>query len=181
MPERETMTAQDLAQVVADSVSERFDSAVGRLDGRLDELEARLDSVAGRAQLDGVSERLDVLSGSSREGLASLSARVEEATLQAGELVPVEEIGEIGPVIIELVGDLLELWDSDGDGASDLATVVTDIREQVFDISDMLIHPALSTPFTSYSVTEALLLMIVLFHFLKLWLGILRSGFWWMR
>lgn len=171
----ETVTVEELVESVADSV-------VGRLDGRLDELEARLDSVAGRAQLDGVSERLDALSGAAatREEMASLSAQVEQAALQAGELVPAS-VEEIGPVIVELVGDLLELWDSDGDGASDLASVVTEIREQVFDISETLIHPALSTPFTSYSVTEALLLFIVLFKFLELWRSILGRGFRWMR
>lgn len=174
-----SMTIDEFADVVSGSV-------VGPLSERLDALESRLDAVAGRAQLDGLSERLDALSGSAatREDLqtasASLSAQMEEATLQAGELGPVLD-EEIGPAVISLMGDLLELWDSDNDGASDLASVVAEIRTGVGEISGALAHPVMSTDFADYTVLEGLLLLLLLWQFVKLWLSALGEGFSWLR
>ena len=170
-----SVTVEDLAESVSGSV-------IDSLSPRLDALEVKLDGFAGRLQVDGLSERLDALSGvtATREDVASLSAKVEEATLQAGELGPVLD-EEIGPVIVELVGNLLELLDSDSDGASDLASVVEEIRTGVEDISGALVHPAMTTNFADYTVLEALLLLLVVGWFVKLWLSALKEGFSWLR
>ena len=68
------MTIEEFADVVSGSV-------VGPLSERLDELESRLDTVAGRAQLDGLSERLDALSNAAvtREDLQELLGWCREA------------------------------------------------------------------------------------------------------
>ena len=162
MPEEEVMTAEELTNAVADSVVES-------LSGRLDELEGRLDSVAGRLQVEGLSERLD-----------GVQAAVEEAALQAGELVPVAE-DEIGPVVVSLMGDLLELLDGDNDGASDVAPLVSEIRTGVRDLSGALVHPAMTTDFADYTVLEALLLLLVVGWFVEFWLSALKEAFSWLR
>lgn len=176
-PERETMTAEGLIEAVSDSVSRNVTES---LSARLDGLDARLDGVVGR---------VDELSGAVAESVtkdelqavsASLSEGIEQATLQAGEIGPVLT-EEIGPVIIELVGGLLDALDSDGDGSSDVTALVTEIRRDVADVSATLLHPALTTPFTSYTVVEALLLLLVVGKFIDWWLRILRAGFSWMR
>lgn len=155
-----SMTMEDFTETVSGSVS-------GSISPRLDALEERLDGVAGRLQVEGLSERLD-----------ALSARVEEAGLQAGELVTMEEIG---PAVIDLVGRLLDALDSDGDGASDVASMVSEIRTEVRDISGALVHPAMTTDFADYTVLEALLLLLIVWQFLKLWLSVLKGGFSWLR
>ena len=162
MPEEEVMTAEELTNAVADSVVES-------LSGRLDELEGRLDSVAGRLQVEGLSERLD-----------GVQAAVEEAALQAGELVPVAE-DEIGPVVVSLMGDLLELLDGDNDGASDVAPLVSEIRTATRDLSGALVHPAMTTDFADYTVLEALLLLLVVGWFVEFWLSALKEAFSWLR
>lgn len=174
-----SMTVEDLVDAVSDSVAV---SVVGPLSARLDALEGRFDSVAGRAQVDGLSERVDVLSGAAvtRDDLSSLSAQVEQATLQAGEeLGPVGE--DVGSVLIALVGDLVSSLDSDGDGASDVVALVSDIRTDLQSLSASLVHPALTTNFADYSVSEALLLFLLLFHVFKMWISTLEDGFSWLR
>lgn len=174
-----SMTVEDLVDAVSDSVAV---SVVAPLSARLDALEGRLDSVAGRAQVDGLSERVDALSGAAvtRDDLSSLSAQVEQATLQAGEeLGPVGE--EIGSILITLVGDLVSSLDSDGDGSSDVVALVSDIRTDVQSLSASLVHPALTTNFADYSVSEGLLLFLLLFHVFKMWVSTLEDGFSWLR
>ena len=169
-----SMTVEELVEAVSGSVSDS-------LGERLDELESRLEAVAGRAQVDGLSERLDALSGvaATREDLRAASARMEEAALQAGELVPVGE--EVGPVMIELVGRLLDTLDSDGDGASDVAAAVSEIRTEVRDISGALVHPAMTTDFADYTVLEAVLLLLVVWGLIKFWLSEIGGAFAWLR
>lgn len=43
------------------------------------------------------------------------------------------------------------------------------------------IHPALTTPFSNYTVTEALLLLLLLFAFLSACFKLLRGAFVWLR
>lgn len=160
-----SMTVEELVGAVSDSVA-------GRLSGRLDELEGRLDSVAGRLQVEGLAERLDGVE-------ASLSAQMEEAALQAGELGPVLD-EEIGPAIIGLVGQLLDLVDGDGDGLSDVAPLVGEIQANVADVAGALVHPAMTTDFADYTVLEALLLLLVVGWFVRLWIGALKEGFSWL-
>lgn len=167
--ERE-LTVDGLLQAVSESVSEAmsgFNGQVDELSGQVDELSGRMDELSGQ-----VAEIADV----SQRRFDSL----EQATLQAGELAPVGET-ELGTIIIELVGQVLGALDTDGDGSSDVATVVTEIRQDLADVSETLIHPAMVTPFTSYTVTEALLLLLVVGKFFELWAGILKAGFKWMR
>lgn len=177
------MTVEDLVSAVSDAVS---DSVVVPLSARMDALEGRFDVVAGRSQLDGLSERVDALSGmaATKQDLqavsASFSADLEQASLQAGELGPVLD-DDVGTVIISLVGDLLELLDSDSDGASDVASAVSEIRTCVQDISGVLVHPAMSTDFADYTVLEAILLLSLLFALFKFWFSMLEGGFSWLR
>lgn len=169
-----SMTVDDLVDAVSDSVS-------GALSARLDALGSRLESVAGRAQVDGLSERVDALSGAAvtRDDLATasalLSAKVDEATLQAGELVPIGE-DDIGSIIV-LVGQLLDAFDSNGDGASDVASLVAELRSDVRDVASALVHPAMTTDFADYTVLEALLLLLFLWQVIKFCLGTLWDGF----
>lgn len=41
-------------------------------------------------------------------------------------------------------------------------------------------RPFLTTPLNDYTVTEGLLLMILLVLFIKIVIGILKEGFWWL-
>lgn len=174
----QTVTTIDaLTEAVADSVVGRVAPLIGDLSRRMDELESVAGSAAGRLQVEGLAERLDGVE-------SSLSAQVQaipDATLQAGaELGPV--IGEeVGPVIIELIGQLLDLTDGDGDGSSDVVPLVSDIRESVQDISGALVHPAMTTEFSDYTVLEALLLLLVVGWFVRCWLRILGGGFFWLK
>lgn len=163
-----SMTVDELVDAVSASV-------VDSLSGRLDALEGRLDFVAGRAQLDGLSERVAALSGTAATK-ADLEQATEQAVLQAGELGPVLD-DEIGALLIGLV----DLLDSDGDGASDIASLVSDIQTSVQDVAGALSHPAMSTPFSDFTVLEALFLLSILFAFVKLWLVLLERGFSWLR
>ena len=171
-----SMTAEALTEAVADAV---VDSVVGFLSERLDALEAGLASVSGRLQVDGLSERLDALSDSAatKDDVQALSVKVDEATLQGEEIGPV--IGELVEVILgdaqSAVLDLIE------GNTADTLTAVRDIRSVVGDISDTLLHPAMTTNFADYTVLEALLLLSLLFSFVKLWLYILGRGFYWLR
>lgn len=172
-----SMTLDEFVDAVSASVS-------SELSARLDALECRFEAVAGRAQLDGLSERVDALSSSVatqedlRTASASLSAGLEQATLQAGELVPIGE-DDIGTVIA-IVGQLLDAFDSDGDGASDVSGLVSEIRTGVQDIAGVLVHPALDTPFADYTVLEALLLLLLFWQVIKFWVSRLEAGFSWL-
>lgn len=177
-PASDVMTAEDLTDAVSASVSESVSASVA---GMMENVSQRLDGL--ESGLQAVSERVQAVSDSAatREDLqaasASLSASLEEATLQAGEIGPVEEVG---PVIISLIGDLLDALDTDGDGASDVASVVVEIRDGVQDIAGTLVHPAMSTPISDYSVLEALLLLLVFWQVVKLCCSMLRGGFGWL-
>lgn len=164
--ERETITVDGLLQAVSESVSDSVSEVAQEFSGRMEALEERVDalSVAVAESVESSQRRFDGL---------------EQAALQAGELVPVEDM-EIGTIIIELVEQVLGALDTDGDGSSDVATVVTEIRQELADVSDALIHPAMITPFTSYTVTEALLLLLVVGKFIEWWIKILKAGFRWM-
>ena len=186
MPDDVLMDGQTVADsptttTVEDLVASVSDSVVASLSPRLEALEAGLASVsagsAGRLQVDGLSERLDVLSVDLQSVSASLSAKVDEATLLTGE--------ELGPVLGDEFGavliQLLSLLDNDGDGSSDVLSAVRDVGSVVQDVSDVLVHPALTTNFADYSVLEALLLLLVLWKFWLFLCDIVRGGFSWLR
>ena len=167
--ESTTMTVEELTDVVSDSVAERVAGMVEGLSVRLDGLEAGLASVAGRLQVEGLSQRVD-----------GLSARVEEVSLLGEEIGPVLT-EEAGSVIISLIGQLLDLMDGDEDGASDVAATVEELRTDVGSLSAALVHPAMSTDFADYTVLEALLLLLVFWQVFKFWLERLGDGFRWLR
>lgn len=174
-------TVDDLVGDVSEAVAGRMSGMFDGLSQRMDALEAGLDAVAGsaagRLQVEGLAERLDTVQAAQ----ASLSAQVEEATLQAGEEIGPVIGEEIGPVIVQLIGNLLDFVDSDGDGASDVEALVEEIRANVADISVTLVHPAMTTNFADYTVTEALLLLGLMAWFVSQWIKILGSGFYWMK
>ena len=100
-------------------------------------------------------------------------------TANAGEiLVP----GETELTVIEVVQAILEYFQSDD---NDLLTGIrdntADIKNTVTEIKTAVVHPMMETPFADYSVTEGLLLVLVL------WLAVLnpcirmiKGGFSWL-
>ena len=173
----QTVTIEEFTDAVSASVSASVAGTLEDVTQRLDGLESGLQEVSGRVEAvsNSVATREDLQTAS-----ASLSASLEEAALQAGEIGPVLD-EELGPVIITLIGDLLDALDTDGDGASDAASVVTEIQEEVREISATLVHPAMSTPLSDYSVLEALLLLLVVWQLVfKPCLSMLRGGFGWL-
>lgn len=158
---RETMTADELIDSVSRNVTENVTETLLGLSGQLGELDARLDGVAGRVE--------------------ELSGQVEQATLQAGEELGPVLTEEIGPAVIDLLQLLIAISDGDEDGAADVTALTEEIRQDVADVSAVLLHPALETPFTSYTVLEALLLLLLFSKFVDWWKELLKAGFSWMR
>lgn len=185
MPEEEqdapmsgqSVTVEELTDAVSASVSASVAGMLENVSQRMDGLESGLQAVSAQVQAvsDSTATQSDLQAVS-----ASLSASLEQAALQAGEVGPVLD-EEIGPVLISLIGDLLGALDTDEDGASDVLSVVEEIRDGVQDISGALVHPAMSTPLSDYSVTEALLLLLILWlAVVKPCLAMLRGGFGWL-
>ena len=56
-----------------------------------------------------------------------------------------------------------------------------EIQLDVMSIAETLHHPALTTSFADYTVTEALLLLLLLSAFLSACARMLRGGFSWLR
>lgn len=162
-------TIDDLTDAVSGAVVERVSVMVDELSQRMDALEAGLDTVAGssagRLQVAGLAERLDGV----------------QATLQAGQEVAPVVGDDVGSVVISLVGQLLDLTDGDGDGASDVVSAIADLRGDVQTLSGSIVHPAMSTHFDDYTVLEALLLLSLLLVVFRGWIAILGRGFSWLK
>lgn len=55
------------------------------------------------------------------------------------------------------------------------------IEEHTASIEQIMDHPALTTPFAEYTVTEGLLLLLLLSAFIAACARMLRGGFSWLR
>ena len=104
------------------------------------------------------------------------------AELQAGEEILVPEAGELA-VIVEVVQSLLEYFKEDE------TDILSDIRDEVSGISEYLenqeavnadLHLMMTTNFVDYTVTEGLLLLILLYFFLGMLGRMLREAFSWL-
>lgn len=178
------LTVEELTDMLSSGVAGRVGGQIADVSAQVDGVAERLDGLAGRvAALESGVEGVAEVAANTRNDLqaasASLSASLEEATLQGDEIGPVldDSLGSL----ITVVGQVLEILDSDSDGASDVGSVVSEIRTELQDVAAVVVHPALSTPFESYSVLEALLLLLILWKFLQACVGMLGSGFSWLR
>ncbi len=105
-----------------------------------------------------------------------------EAELQAGEEILVPEAGEI-TIIAEGVQALLSYFQEDDN------EILSDIRGEVRGIKQYLenqeavnsdLHMMMTTDFSDYTVTEGLLLLILLYYFLGMLGRMLREAFSWL-
>lgn len=175
-----TMTAEELIDTLSAGVS-------ARVGGQIADVSAQVDGVAG--QLDGLAERVAALesgvdgvateAAATRGDLQVMSASLEEATLQGDEIGPVldDSLGSL----ITIVGQVLQALDGDSDGVSDATASVSEIHTSVQEISEVLIHPVMTTNIQDFTVLEGLLLLLVIFSFLKVWKSMLEVGFRWLK
>lgn len=73
--------------------------------------------------------------------------------------------------ILESIGDI-------DNGVGD--TLDIDLVESISQIDDEQFRPFLTTEFSDYSVTEGLLLALLLFTFLSVCVRVLKEGFFWL-
>lgn len=100
----------------------------------------------------------------------------ESAELMEGETLPVPVDGE-GLDVAEVVLQILNWLTQDGEtDKTDMELIAGTVQE----IHDTVLHPALTTPFADYTVTEALLLFLALFQIVRWALGQLRGAFEWL-
>lgn len=91
--------------------------------------------------------------------------------MTAGDLVPIEEaLSEISGRVLDVLNAVLE---DNGSDLSSVQAVLEDIQAAV----SSLVHPFLSTPIREYTVTEGLLLLILLFLILRQ-LGYICKSLW---
>ncbi len=99
------------------------------------------------------------------------SAPVEEAV--AAEEEPTPEADEGGAVVEDVVPGLI------GDAIEILAGIRSS-AERLESIEQTVNHPLLTTPFQDYTVTEGLLLLLLLCVFLKACMTMVRRAFAWL-
>lgn len=100
----------------------------------------------------------------------------ETAALMEGETLPIPVDGE-GLDVAEVVLQILNWLTQDGEADKADAELITGTVQE---IRDTMLHPALTTPFADYTVTEALLLFLVCFQVVRWALGQLRGAFEWL-
>lgn len=104
-------------------------------------------------------------------------AELELPTEEAGMAdVPVEP--DPGMMLIEqLLSRLIDM----GIDLGKIETHTKEIQKEVTVVAQTLAHPALTTSFADYTVTEALLLFLLLAAFLSACARMLRGGLLWLR
>ena len=117
---------------------------------------------------------LERLTASAEQSEGEAGEEASEPDEEAdGENLPEEaEPEELPPPILEVTGE--------GGGP----VVVRDMEgaaQSLEVLQDTALHPALTTPFADYTVTEALLLLILLALFVSACARLLRGGFTWLR
>lgn len=108
----------------------------------------------------------------------------EEATEEIIEPVDGDaDIPVVDPVlglledVISALGDLGKIEEHTKEIEHDTGEIQLDVMR----IAEALDHPALTTPFADYTVTEALLLLLLLSVFISACARILRGGLSWLR
>lgn len=121
----------------------------------------------------------------------SVDELLERLTQQedAGVESPPEEVVDAGAadipvdpdpvslVLDQVVGKLLEM----GIDLGKIEGHLKEIKTEVTVVADTVDHPALTTSFAEYTVTEALLLFLLLAAFLSACARMLRGGLLWLR
>ena len=121
-----------------------------------------------------VEELLERLTASAEPEEGEAGEEASEPDEEAdGENLPEEaEPEELPPPILEVTGQ---------DGGPVVVQGMEDAALSLEALQDTAIHPALTTPFEEYTVTEALLLLILLALFVSACARLLRGGFTWLR
>ena len=169
----------DNFQVVEAEISD--DSALSEADEIFfDRLSEYLERFAPTVQVDS-----DVVAEAVIAALDARDLHQQEqaaAELQAGEEILIPEAGEI-TIIMEGVQALLSYFQENE------MDILSDIRDQVSGISEYLenqeavnadLHLMMETNFVDYTVTEGLLLLILLYFFLGMLGRMLREAFSWL-
>lgn len=103
----------------------------------------------------------------------------------AGLELPPEEVVDAGvtdiPVEPDPVSLVLDKLVSLGIDLGKIESHLKEIKTEVTVVADMVDHPALTTSFAEYTVTEALLLFLLLAAFLSACARMLRGGLLWLR
>ena len=111
--------------------------------------------------------------------VSALDQREEEAQLMTGEEILIPGSEDI-LVIKEVVQSILSFFqEDDHDVLMDIRDDITDIREYL-EQSDSDLHPMMTTSFEDYTVTEGLLLLILLGLFIRFCFRMLKGGFSWL-
>lgn len=177
------LTVEELTDMLSAGVASRVGGQLADVSAQVDGVVGQLDALAGRvAALESGVEGVAVGVANTHSDLQTASASLaslEEASLQGDEIGPVLDDG-LGS-LITIVGQVLEMLDTDGDGASDVSAAVSDIHASVQELSETLIHPVMTTNIEDYTVLEGLLLILVVSLFFKAWKSMLEVGFRWLR
>lgn len=175
-----SMTAEELIDTLSAGVAARVGGQIADVSVQVDGIAGQFDVLAERvAALESDVEGVATEAAATRGDLQVMSASLEEATLQGDEIGPVLDDG-LGS-LITIVGQVLEVLDADGDGSSDVAASVSAIHTSVQQLSETLAHPLMTTNFEDYTVLEGLLLLLVVFSFMKIWKSMLEAGFRWLK
>ena len=193
--------------LASDRVEEIVDAVLAsdRVTGLLDSFEFTLqtvaDAVTATSEAEEREEQEPIIVISADELLDRLEARQAEsaeaaqaavrsspmgaqtvtaAMTKSGELVLPEE-GEVTLDVIEaLIEGLISFFTEDGteDGSNLLATIKDRVEEIAVNVEP---HPLMETPFEDYTVTEGLLLIVVLwFVVLNPCIRMIKGGFSWL-
>lgn len=92
---------------------------------------------------------------------------------ELGDIVGIEPEVNVADLVIDLIQEVTGIKDA-------LADVKT-IRKDVGTVQKTVNHPLMTTSFGDYTVTEGLLLLILLFLFVSSCVKIVKGGFSWLR
>lgn len=126
------------------------------------------------------------------EDLPALDEQDPAAAIDANEADPLEDellpddLSEVVPYVVgeDVVITLVEIFDiigSVGDLISELQTTMDGVDDNIIAGIEGMEHPLLITSFEDYSVTEGLLLLLLLYFFSRSCITIIKEGFTWLR
>ena len=96
------------------------------------------------------------------------------------EDVPIPEVDPVVGLVEQVLETLLDLGKIEGH-LNEIEKDTNELQLDVMTIAQTLDHPALTTSFSDYTVTEALLLLLLLCAFISACARMLRGGFSWLR
>lgn len=137
------------------------------------ELPPEGEPAADPVEVISVDELLERLTQQEDAGAESPPAEVVDAGVAD---IPVEP-DPVSLVLDQVVGKLLEM----GIDLGKIEGHLKEIKTEVTVVADTVDHPALTTSFSEYTVTETLLLFLLLAAFLSACARMLRGGLLWLR